>query len=197
MRNYRNILLTACLLTVGLVSCQDDDVDAEIIQPLAGGYIGTEDCGSIASTHGQYQTVVYNTANGGPTEVFIENIGDVNALFFENPHEKFEVTLEDGKFTLAPTTHTFSVYETAAASTAAATASTNAGRQLDLRTTFTYTVAATGTITGKILTMSYQLTDSRTTRRRFTNGNVVNQPVVTGELDGACTFTGDKDFRFE
>lgn len=190
MKKITNIIAATFLLSLGLVSCQKDN-DIEVIQPFAGGYLGTEDCGS--GPGGEYETLIYNTAD--KQQVFIDNIGNLNHVFVENPQEKFAVTIQDGKFTLPPTTHTFRVYETAALQTAAATASTTAGRPLDLRTSFTYTVTATGTISGKVLTMSYDISNSSTTRRRFTGGNVVDQPVVTGEFDGGCTFTGDKDAR--
>lgn len=199
--NRFSLFATIALLAASatLLSCQKDDTDIEIIQPLAGDFHGTDNCGPDPMANpgnGKYTVHIYNTAD--KSKVFIENISALNDYYpaAENPHEKFVVALEAGKFTLPPTTHTYKVYESAGAITSAGTASTAAGRTLDLRTSVTYTAKATGTIEGNILKMKWEILDSHITRRRYVMGNIVDQPVSDGELDYACTFTGDRSYRY-
>lgn len=197
------LLMAFGLLTAApMLSSCDKDEDVTIIQVAAGDFHGSEDCGSVGGVANpvsdDYTVRIFNTSDN--TQVFVENIGSINDVFLaaqgENPHEKIAVVLQDGKFTIPATPRTYNVYESVAAANAAAATSATAGRPIDLRSTVIYTVAATGTVTKGILKMTYEITNSSLMRRRFTAGNIVAQPPINGAFDTACSFSGDRDFRY-
>ena len=215
MKKIRLPLAAAILLvaaSASLLSCKDDDDKVEIIQPLAGDYVGGDACADPSYDQSEYVVRITNTADN--SQVFVENYGNINQLITgnegaNNPHEKFVVTLQNGEFTLAPsdTLRTLRLYESSDEANDAATASATANTPLDLRTLFTYRLTASGRIDGDTLRMDYEISNSKSVRymlshKKLTDPSMPEDTVVvdednsaTNELDTKCSFKGSREFK--
>ena len=190
------------------------DADVEIIQPLAGDFVGSRTlCHSFknqVSPDGQYVVLViiqYTLIIRKFSSKIISNLNYRITDPANNPHEKFAVSLQDGRFVLAPTTRSIRLYEASSLANAAATASATINKPLDLRTSITYTLQASGSIVGDTLQMSYEISNSTATRYKLfrKKSTPLTQPKDSvgvdiansgdNELDVKCTFKGSREFK--
>lgn len=100
MKQQRHKLFLSALMfsaAVSFTACNDDDIDVEILSPVAGNFVGDETCAPAPSSG--YTVDIYSQADAGNGKVFIHNLYGIG--------ETYEATVSGKTFTVPSTTYTY------------------------------------------------------------------------------------------